>query len=64
MLNSWMDLELKLKESFKRLLLLNQWTDVEIISQEFSLGDFCEKCLNHSAPLNKISTRAKNRNKL
>ena len=35
----------KIEISFKRLLLQNRWTDFEIISQEYSLGDYLPKLL-------------------
>ena len=33
------------RKTFKRVLLLNQWMDFEIILQEFSLGDPLPKVL-------------------
>ena len=50
--------------TFKRLLLLNQMTDFEIIIQECFLGDPLPKCSNNSGTLNKMAARAINRNKL
>ena len=35
--------------------------DFEIISHECSLGDLYENCINHSARMNKMAARAKNR---
>ena len=53
----------KNRKTFKRLLLLNQKMDFEIIIQECSLGDPLPKCSNDSAMLNKMAARAINRNK-
>ena len=49
------------KKNFKRLLLLNECIDFEIILQEGSLGDPQPKLLKLSVPLNKMAARAKNR---
>ena len=35
--------------------------DFEIISHECSLGDLYQYCINHSARMNKMAARAKNR---
>ena len=51
----------KNRKTFKRLLLLNQCIDFEIILQEGSLGDPLPNLSNRSALLNKMATRAKNR---
>ena len=51
----------KNRKTFKRLCLLNQCIDFEIIIQECSLGDCLPKLLKPSAPLNKMAARAKNR---
>ena len=54
--------ELKIeKKTFKRLLLLNQWMDFEIIIQECSLDDPPPKLLK---PMNKMAARDINRKKL
>ena len=50
-------------KTFKRLLLLNQKTDFEIIIQECFLGDPLPKIYD-LATLNKMAARAINRNKL
>ena len=54
----------KNRKTFKRLLLLNQKMDFEIIIQECSLGTLYQNCSNDSAMLNKMAARAINRNKL
>ena len=54
----------KNRKTFKRLLLLNQKMDFEIIVQECFLGDPLRKLSNDSATLNKVAARAINRNKL
>ena len=53
----------KNRKTFKRLLLLNQYMDFEIISQKCSLGDPLPKLLKLFATLNKMAARAINRNK-
>ena len=53
-----------LLQTFKRLLLLNQKMDFEIIIQECFLGDPLPKWSNDSATMNKMAARAINRNKL
>ena len=53
----------KKEKTFKRLLLLNQKMDFEIIIQECFLGDPLSK-LNNSAMLNKMAARDIHRNKL
>ena len=52
------------RNTFKRLFLLNQKMDFEIIIQECFLGDPLPKLLKRTAMLNKMATRAINRNKL
>ena len=52
----------KNRKTFKRLLLLNQKMDSEIIIQECFLGDFLQNCSKNSATLNKMVARAINRN--
>ena len=54
----------KNRKTFKRLLLLNQKMDFEIIIQECSLGDLYQNCSKNFATLNKMAARAINRNKL
>ena len=55
----------KNRKTFKRLLLLNQKMDFEIIIQECFLGDpLPQNCSKNSATLNKMAARAINRNKL
>ena len=54
----------KNRKTFKRLLLLNQKMDFEIIIQECFLGDLYQNCSNDPATLNKMAARAINRNKL
>ena len=54
----------KKRKTFKRLLLLNQKMDFEIIIQECFLGDPLPNCSNDSATLNKMVARAINRNKV
>ena len=49
------------KTTFKRHLLLGQWPDFKIISQNCSLGDPLPNFLNGSAPLNKMAIKAKTR---
>ena len=47
----------KNREIFKRLILLNQYIDFEIILQEGSY--IYHNCSNRSAPFNKMAARAK-----
>ena len=54
----------KNRKNFKRLFLLNQKIDFEIIVHECFLGDPLPKLLKHSATLNKMASRAINRNML
>ena len=54
----------KNRKTFKRLLLLNQKMDFEIIIQECFLGDPLPHCSKNYAPLNKMAARAINRNML
>ena len=54
----------KNRKTFKRLLLLNQKMDFEIIIQECSWVTLYQNCLNDSATWNKMAARAINRNKL
>ena len=54
----------KNRKTFKRLLLLNQKMNFEMIIQECFLGDPLPKLLKRSAMLNKMAARAINRNKL
>ena len=54
----------KNRKTFKRLLLLNQKMDFEIIIQECFLGDPLQKCSKNSSTLNKMAARAINRNML
>ena len=48
----------KNRKTFKRLLLLNQKMDFEMIIQECFFGDPLLKLLNDSAQLNKMAARA------
>ena len=59
-----MPTELKIEKNFKRLLLLNQKMDFEIIIQECFLVTLFQNCSNDSATLNKMAARAISRNKL
>ena len=52
-----------IRKSFKQLLLLNQCTDFEIISQKCSLANPLQNCSNGSALLNKMAAKAINRKK-
>ena len=55
----------KKEKTFKRLLLLNQKMDFEIIIQECFLGDpLFQNYSNNSAMLNKMAARDIHRNKL
>ena len=54
----------KNRKPFKRLHLMNQKMDFEIIIQECFLGDPLPKLLKRFATLNKMAARAINRNKL
>ena len=54
----------KNRKTFKRLLLLNQKMDFEIIIQKCSLGDLFQNCSKNFVALNKMAVRAINRNKL
>ena len=54
----------KNRKTFKRLLLLYQRMDFEIIIQKCFLGAPLQNCSNDSATLNKMAARATNRNKL
>ena len=54
----------KNRKTFKRLLLLNQRMDFEIIIQECFLGDPLPKLLKQFCYMNKMAARAINRNKL
>ena len=54
----------KNRKTFKRLFLLNQKMDFEIIIQECFLGDPLPICSNDSVTLNKVAARAINRSKL
>ena len=54
----------KNRKTFKRLLLLNQKMDFEIIIQKCSLGDPLPNGSKNFATLNKMAARAINRNKL
>ena len=56
--------ELKIEKKFKWLLLLNQKMDFEIIHRNVSWVTLYQNCSNDSATLNKMATRAINRNKL
>ena len=54
----------KNRKTFKRLLLLNQCIDFEIILHDDFLGDPLPKLLKPFHPLNKMAARAKNRKNL
>ena len=54
----------KNRKTFKRLLLLNQYMDFEIIVQDVSWVTLYQNCSNGSASLNKMAARAIKRNKL
>ena len=54
----------KNRKTFKRLLLLNQKMDLEIIIQLCFLGDPLPNCSKIFATLNKMAARAINRNML
>ena len=54
----------KNRKTFKQLLLLNQKTDFEINIQECFLGDSLAKLLKRFRYVNKMATRAINRNNI